>query len=38
MALELDYIPLPDSAVKLIEASWGANLKTKDGKAIYSIQ
>lgn len=38
MALELDYIPLPNSAVKLIEASWETNLKTKDGKAIYPIQ
>lgn len=38
MALELDYIPMPDSVVKLIEDSWRTNLKDKDGKAIYSAQ
>lgn len=38
MALELDYIPMPDSVVKLIEDSWKANIKDKDGKAIYSAR
>lgn len=27
MALELDYIPLPDNVVKLIQASWKENIK-----------
>ena len=38
MALELDYIPLPDNLVKLIEDSWQANIKSKDGKAIYTAK
>lgn len=38
MALELDYIPLPDSVVKLIEDSWEANIKGKDGKAVFSVK
>ncbi|MBL0010031.1 MAG: phosphate ABC transporter substrate-binding protein PstS [Nitrosomonas sp.] len=38
MALELDYIPLPDSVIKLIEDSWEANIKGKDGKAIISVK
>ncbi len=35
MALELDYIPLPDNVVKLIEESWESNIKGKDGLAVY---
>ncbi|MFA7316186.1 MAG: phosphate ABC transporter substrate-binding protein PstS [Sulfuricella sp.] len=35
MALELDYIPMPDSVVKLIQGSWKANIKAADGKAVY---
>lgn len=35
-ALELDYIPLPDNLVVLIKASWEANIKGKDGRAIYT--
>ena len=35
MALDLDYIPMPDNVVKLIQNSWKANLKAADGKAIY---
>jgi phosphate transport system substrate-binding protein len=35
MALELDYIPMPDSVVKLIQGSWKANIKGTDGKAVY---
>jgi phosphate transport system substrate-binding protein len=34
-AEELDYVPLPDSLVKLIQADWKANLKDTAGKAIY---
>ena len=36
MAKGLDYVPMPDSVVKLIEASWKANIKTKDGAAIWT--
>lgn len=38
MALELDYIPLPDNIVKLIEDSWRTRIKSKSGQAIYSAQ
>lgn len=35
MALDMDYIPMPDSVVKLIQNSWKANIKGTDGKAVY---
>src|SRR5581483_11227654 len=35
MAEELVYIPLPDSLVKQIEQSWGANVKAADGKSVW---
>ncbi len=35
MADELDYVPLPESLVKLIHASWG-NLKDAAGKPVYA--
>ncbi|HEY8084610.1 MAG TPA: phosphate ABC transporter substrate-binding protein PstS [Methylophilaceae bacterium] len=34
MAENLDYVPLPDSAVKQIHDHWSANLKGKDGSAV----
>ena len=34
-AAELDYVPMPDSVVKLIQAAWKAQLKDASGKAIY---
>jgi phosphate transport system substrate-binding protein len=34
MAESLDYVPLPDSVIKLIQASWKSNMKGKDGSAI----
>lgn len=34
MALELDYIPMPDNVVRLIQASWKANLKSTSGQPI----
>jgi phosphate transport system substrate-binding protein len=36
MARALDYVPMPDSVVKSIEASWKNNMKTKDGAAVWS--
>ncbi len=38
MALELDYIPMPDSTVKLIENSWKSRIKNKNGQPIYPAQ
>jgi len=34
-ALELDYIPIPDSVVKLIESEWKTTFKDAAGKAVY---
>jgi phosphate transport system substrate-binding protein len=34
-AVELDYVPMPDSVSKLVEAAWKSNLKDTTGKAIW---
>ncbi|HSU77593.1 MAG TPA: phosphate ABC transporter substrate-binding protein PstS [Burkholderiales bacterium] len=35
MAEQLDYVPMPDSVVKLIQTSWQTQLKDSSGKPIY---
>lgn len=35
LANKMDYVPLPDSLVKLIQASWKANIKDANGKALW---
>jgi phosphate transport system substrate-binding protein len=35
MATELDYVPMPASAVKLIQDTWKAELKDPSGKAVW---
>ena len=35
MALELDYIPMPDNVVKLVQNAWKTQLKDASGKAIW---
>jgi phosphate transport system substrate-binding protein len=35
MATDLDYVPLPDSLVKLIAKSWKNDIKATDGKAVW---
>ena len=35
MASSLDYIPMPDSVVKLIEAKWKSEIKDETGKPIF---
>jgi phosphate transport system substrate-binding protein len=35
MADDLDYVPMPDSVVKLIQAEWKKQLRDRSGKAIY---
>ncbi len=35
MAAELDYVPMPDNVVKLIQSAWKAQIKSKDGKPVY---
>ncbi len=34
-ALELDYIPIPESVTKLIESEWKTTFKDAAGKAVY---
>ena len=34
-AAELDYVPMPDSVVKLVQGAWKAQLKDASGAAIY---
>lgn len=36
MAADLEYVPLPDSLVKLIKSAWAANIKDGAGKALWS--
>lgn len=36
MAKGLDYVPMPDNVVKLIETSWKTNMKSKDGAAVWT--
>ena len=35
-AKALDYVPLPDSVVEIIQNSWKENIKAKDGSAIWT--
>jgi phosphate transport system substrate-binding protein len=34
MAEELDYVPMPQNVVKMVETVWSKSIKTKGGKAI----
>ena len=36
MALDMDYIPMPDSVVKLVKGAWKAQVKDASGKAIWN--
>ena len=35
MASDLDYVPLPDSLVKLIHSAWEEKIKGTSGKAVW---
>jgi phosphate transport system substrate-binding protein len=35
MAAELDYVPMPDSVVALIQSAWKAQIKDASGKSLY---
>jgi phosphate transport system substrate-binding protein len=35
MASELDYVPMPDPVVKLIQSEWKSKIKDESGKAVY---
>ncbi|RYE68404.1 MAG: phosphate ABC transporter substrate-binding protein PstS, partial [Oxalobacteraceae bacterium] len=34
-AAELDYVPMPDTVVKLVQDAWKANMKDASGKAVW---
>ncbi|MBU1690182.1 MAG: phosphate ABC transporter substrate-binding protein PstS [Gammaproteobacteria bacterium] len=36
MALEMDYIPMPASVVKLVKGAWKAQIKDASGKALWN--
>ena len=36
LAEELDYVPLPDNVVKMIEDAWKTQIKAADGRAAWS--
>ena len=36
LALELDYVPIPDSVVKQVHAAWGANVKDSAGRSLWA--
>jgi phosphate transport system substrate-binding protein len=36
LALELDYVPMPDSVVKQVHVAWGANVKDSSGKSLWA--
>jgi len=35
MASELDYVPIPDPVVKLVQSAWKSQIKDAAGKALY---
>jgi phosphate transport system substrate-binding protein len=35
MAMELDYVPLPENVTKMIRASWKEHIKASNGQAIW---
>ena len=36
MAEKLDYVPMPEKVVKLVEETWAKEIKGTDGKAVWS--
>jgi phosphate transport system substrate-binding protein len=36
LAADLDYVPLPDNVVKLIQTAWASNIKDPAGKALWA--
>lgn len=36
MAVDLDYVPMPDNVVALIKKTWKERMKSADGKAIFA--
>lgn len=36
LALELDYVPMPDAVVKQIQSAWATSIKDASGKALWA--
>ena len=36
MAAELDYVPMPDNVIKMINDDWRAQVKDASGKALWN--
>ena len=36
LALELDYVPMPDTVVKQMQTAWAQNIKDASGKALWA--
>lgn len=34
-AIDMDYVPMPDSAVKLVQAMWKSDIKSASGQAVW---
>jgi phosphate transport system substrate-binding protein len=36
LALDLDYVPMPETVVKLVRTAWTSNIKDSSGKAVWA--
>jgi phosphate transport system substrate-binding protein len=36
LAEELDYVPMPEAVVKLVEETWKTQMKGADGKPVFT--
>ena len=36
MAEELDYVPIPQAVIDIVEKTWADQIKAQDGKAVYA--
>jgi len=37
MAADLDYIPMPDNVVKMVESTWSQQIKDSSGKPLWAV-
>jgi phosphate transport system substrate-binding protein len=37
MAADLDYIPLPENVVKMVESTWSQQIKDSSGKPLWAV-
>jgi phosphate transport system substrate-binding protein len=38
LALELDYVPMPDAVAKLVMENWATQIKTAEGKPVWPVK